>query len=175
MKPPPVVPPPARAEEPPLSLGDPSADAVLRSADREAAEEAGGLCGGENWTSLDRLISSTSTFDLTSFSLLLHKKKLSRLPVRLARVPVRRRRRGGARRGLLRVLLRGERERERALRQLLRCRLRLLLKGFERIFINLSSFFRGCSLSLPLDIEGRGGHCGGSKPGAELRRKRKAM
>lgn len=77
MKPPPIVPPPARAEEPPLSLGDPSADAVLRSADREAAEEAGGLCGGENWTSLDRLISSTSTFDLTSFSLLLHKKNLA--------------------------------------------------------------------------------------------------
>ena len=175
MKPPPIVPPPARAEEPPLSLGDPSADAVLRSADREAAEEAGGLCGGENWTSLDR-------FNLVDLDLRPHfllssssQKKLSRLPVRLARVPVRRRRRGGARCGLLRVLLRGERERERALRRLLRCRLRLLLKGFERIFINLSSFFRGCSLSLPLDIQGRGGHCGGSKPGAELRRKRKAM
>ena len=51
MKPPSVVPPPTRAaeEEPPMSFGDPSADAVLRSADREAAEEAGGLCGGERF------------------------------------------------------------------------------------------------------------------------------
>ena len=49
MKPPPLVSPPTRAaeEEPPLSFSDPSANAVLRSADREAAQEAGGLCGCE--------------------------------------------------------------------------------------------------------------------------------
>ena len=47
MRPPLAVPPPARAEEPSLSFSDPTADAVLRSADREAVEEAGGLCGGE--------------------------------------------------------------------------------------------------------------------------------
>ena len=45
MRPPLAVPPPARAEEPSLSFSDPTADAVLRSADREAVEEAGGLCG----------------------------------------------------------------------------------------------------------------------------------
>lgn len=49
MKPPPAVPAPTRGpdEELPLSFSDPCADAVLRSADREAVEEAGGLCGGE--------------------------------------------------------------------------------------------------------------------------------